>query len=279
MLSRGLFILFSGGFSFAFLLKQLPLLLTQRHPWLQRIFYLSYFTYVMIQLASVWSFLDNRPLSNFSNVTNFSTLLYTIALVGTLYISAQRVIALYPSTQYCKWVQRLLWPVLALFLITRIIRTVFVFLNNSATNSLANWLQLATLLPILIIRSYFDISSFYALVQIRMANYDFLKIRSTDKAQQAMMQLGINVLIEFTLSIIALVIALMEALAFTGDNLAIMDWMLIAWSIASAFESKALYSAIFEERRTSAAKSSQYDEGSKFTSSKLKSVRAAPDEQ
>jgi hypothetical protein len=247
-LNRSYFLLFAAGFSVSILLKQSIVLITDRKKqWVNLVLYNSFMLYVLIQLVNAWSTLEKRTIPNFTYAISFSTLLYSISLCATLYISMQRVSCFYPVGKFQAFVSKGMIVIPAVLFAVRIVRTVLVFIQNSGSSVFpqAAVMQLITLLPVLALRAVFDCLSLYALRQIGNKSASYFQIEDNAPTKRAMNSITISLIIELFLSIVSLMVATLEAVNYQGMMVSFIDWLLIAWCISSAIDQKAHYRIIF----------------------------------
>ena len=170
MISRDLFQLFSGGFALSLILKNIILTFAETKRNYTNVFMNSCFAiYLSIQLSHAWSDLTGDSSWNSLQAMNFltfSTILYTISLLSTMYISAIRMIILSPSSSVLKKIVKYSYiPLILAFCLVRTVRTSFQFVNNKtptfSTKTIAI-LQISTLLPVIVIRIFLDLVSIKA---------------------------------------------------------------------------------------------------------------------
>ncbi|KAI8831717.1 hypothetical protein BC829DRAFT_449245 [Chytridium lagenaria] len=133
--------------------------------------------------------------------------------------------------------------------IVRLVRSGFIFQNTAqatptpALTNNATYLQMATLLPTLFIRLVLDVWSFW--------NLHWSRVKYVEQAgREAFNIITSSLTIEFSLSILATIVACQEAVNTNPDRLAFMDWLLFSWCLASWVEQRPLFMLIFGSRLT-----------------------------
>ncbi|KAI8894511.1 hypothetical protein BC833DRAFT_604667 [Globomyces pollinis-pini] len=206
-----------------------------------KVFLTSWLIYVTIQLINAWTILENSKIPNFTYAVSFSTLLYNITICGILFVSLQRFEALYSTNLKSLPIKKIGLYFIGVLFLARTIRSGLVFLQNtgSAVFPESNMIQLATIFPILIIRTILDIGSFKKVFELR--------VRDTNDSSKlkAFKKIIVSLSLEIILSVFAIGIAGLEAIAYTGLKPAFVDWILIAWCLGALTEQKKLYQIIF----------------------------------
>jgi hypothetical protein len=252
-LIRYFFLLFAAGFSLALLLKQsIVLLIDRRKQGLNLILYFSFLIYLLIQLVNAWSLLEKRTIPNFVYVTASSTVLYSLTLCATLYISMKRVCCFYQTGLIHKMISKITIVVPLVLFVVRIVRTVLVFIQSTSSTIFPAIaiLQLITLFPVLILRAIFDITSLFGLVYITNRSNSFYQIDDKATTKGAVHTMMISLSYELGLSLFSLFVAIVEAFNYEYDMVAFIDWLLISWCIASSIDQRDLYRTIFSNATT-----------------------------
>lgn len=247
MLQREEFLLFAAGFSLSLMIKQSITLFVEfkKQNILNLIMLLSWTLYILVQGSNAWNILYRKPVMD-PKFLAVSTILYTITIVSTLYISIVRVIALNCNglKTMTRSVKLIMFPLLLILTFIRCVRTALLITQGSNINSspspIISELQLASIVPILLLRVLFDSLSLLSLFNI---SKNFVK--SNDRARTSIMTISISLVFEVCVSIISIVVAVLETIKYQGDCIAFQDWWLIAWSIASSIEQRSHYISIF----------------------------------
>jgi hypothetical protein len=136
-LTRNFFLLFAAGFSLALLLKQsIILLVDRRKQGLNLILYFSFLIYLLIQLVNAWSLLEKRTIPNFVYVTASSTVLYSLTLCATLYISMKRVCCFYQTGFLYKIVSKTTIAVPLLLFLLRLAKSILEFIQSTSSSTI-----------------------------------------------------------------------------------------------------------------------------------------------
>ncbi|KAJ3251829.1 hypothetical protein HK103_002039 [Boothiomyces macroporosus] len=128
----------------------------------------------------------------------------------------------------------------------RMARTVLVMIENSGTAFFpqASTLQVITLVPIFVVRMSFDIAASYKLLQ----QYNSSVEKSPSKLC-VFYQIGYSLFMEIVLTFFSIVVAVLEAENYTGDNVAFMDWIMISWAIGGLLEQSHILKALFDDNQ------------------------------
>ncbi|KAJ3098773.1 hypothetical protein HDU97_003735 [Phlyctochytrium planicorne] len=246
--------LVASGFSLAYILKYGLILCTRKFRGTDltaAIIMFCWLFYIVVQLVDLWTKRTWGPIFNFQWLISAVTILYSATLSAVLYISVIRCSAL--SGLNGLYRQIFDWSgfgmVIGVFLV-RLIRTGFIFYQTSQSNtnatlsSSSTTMQIVTLMPTLFMRFLLDTWSLY---QLYMSRVKFIKQAGSN---EAFWIITVSLIIEFGLSILAIIVGMQEALNWTGDKLSFMDWLLFSWCLASWVEQRPLYMQIFGQQMT-----------------------------
>ncbi|KAJ3125864.1 hypothetical protein HK101_005845 [Irineochytrium annulatum] len=218
----------------------------------------SWIVYILVQLVNTWDGMTVGLPQGYYWLVDFSTILYSLTLASIVYMSVLRVIALSNISTYRRTLELTGAGVVLLFFLIRGVRTVLIFMqsasNNGATNASLSQtstnLQIATLIPLLSLRIVIDCVSIYRLWESR--------VRFVDQGgKEAFRVICYSLAVETLLSILATVVAVQEAMNYTGAKLSFMDWMLFSWCLASWIEQRPLFMQIFGARMTTTSSGGQ----------------------
>lgn len=247
MLQREEFLLFAVGFSLSLMLKQSITLFVdfKKQNILNFVMLFSWSLYILIQGTNAWNVLYHRPVLD-PRFLAASTILYTITIMCTLYMSMIRVIALNcnGSSTLTRLVKKTMFPLLLILAFIRCLRTAFLLIQktnvNSSPSPIIAELQLASMVPILVLRIVFDSLSLISLFSI---SKDF--VQTDEKASLSISTISISLVFEICIAVVSIVVAVLETIKYQGDCIAFQDWWLISWSISSLIEQRSHYVAIF----------------------------------
>ncbi|KAJ3207018.1 hypothetical protein HDU67_007806 [Dinochytrium kinnereticum] len=212
--------------------------------------------------------------------SNFKPLLlhtcsYSVTLVAVLHLSVLRSAALSGFGQALRKRFELVGLMVVIgILLIRLVRTGFIFYQTTqsspvpalSTNSttlqvgvdehipyfacrdLLEFNLIITLMPALFLRFILDVWSLFNLYRCRVKYVE-------QAGKEAFNIIIISLLIEFVLSMLAIIVGMQEALVTPGDRLAFMDWLLFSWCLASWVEQRPLYMLIFGMKITTSSHS------------------------
>lgn len=128
----------------------------------------------------------------------------------------------------------------------RMARTVLVIIENSGTAFFpqASTLQVITLVPIFVVRMSFDIAASYKLLQQYNSSVEKSPLKLC-----VFYQIGYSLFMEIVLTFFSIVVAVLEAENYTGDNVAFMDWIMISWAIGGLLEQSHILKALFDDNQ------------------------------
>ncbi|KAI8806222.1 hypothetical protein BJ742DRAFT_870748 [Cladochytrium replicatum] len=254
---RSFFVLVNSGFALGFCIKYGIIIASRRSQHRDKIpGYLlgCWFVYVLIQVIDMWSKKSSGVIPNYGYVLNLSTLLYSACLCGIAYMSVVRILALSIS-RHTSVLRRIAYIVIGVMFGVRVIRSCLAFAVTVQTSSgntesathlggIVAVLQFLTLLPILVGRTILDVLSTYQLWKARVKYMDY--------GRDAFYTIVLSLIFETLLSMVALIVAAEEALIqYFGvsipNTLAVADWLLISWCMASWIEQRPLYRQIFNQ--------------------------------
>ncbi|KAI8803295.1 hypothetical protein BJ742DRAFT_501254 [Cladochytrium replicatum] len=123
-------------------------------------------------------------------------------------------------------------------------------------------MQFLTLLPILVGRTILDFISTWQLWKFR--------VKYMDSGRDAFYTIAISLVVETVLSHIAIVVSAEEALVSffrisIPNMLAVTDWLLISWCLASWIEQRPLYRQIFNQPESSGPTSAAANKSADLT--------------
>ncbi|KAJ3254444.1 hypothetical protein HK103_007162 [Boothiomyces macroporosus] len=132
---------------------------------------------------------------------------------------------------------------LTIFVI-RFVRTILIYIQNSgsAVFPAAATMQVITIFPIFILRMLFDMASLLKLFQ----HFNSLTQQNSAKLI-AFYQLRYYLVVELILTLFSIVVAVLESLNYSGNNVADMDWIMISWAISALLEQSQILSKLFAE--------------------------------
>jgi hypothetical protein len=271
--ARQYFLLVAGAFSLALLIKQSLTLCVDRKKQLINITILiSFSCYVIIHMIRAWMTLENNTTIYFDYAVKGSTILYNISICSILYLSMTRAACFFQTGTIKTVAENCAKAFTIGLLVIRNIRTAMIFTNYDSTSgriAIVPIIQLATLFVILILRAVFDISSLYAIFKINKQAEGFFQTKNDYSTKRAVQTLILNLIVELMFSALAIFVAVLEAIPYTGTMIAFADWYLISWSIASAVEQRQLYRIIF---RTETSSEGQRSKASKKVKGSVKNV-------
>ncbi|KAJ3321659.1 hypothetical protein HDV06_003952 [Boothiomyces sp. JEL0866] len=198
----------------------------------------------MIQLVNTWSTLQTRTIENFTWVVSTSTLFYSVCVTSLLYISMQRYLAINHQSTYSEWIRKGTIAMLVVLFLVRVVRTGYVFIQNSGSSvfPIASTLQILTIFPIFVIRMFFDVASLIKLYE----HFSSVSLQPSNK-RVAFAQLGYSLVVEILLTLLSIYVAYMEAIGYTGDNIAVVDWIMISWAIGALLEQSQILKRLFSD--------------------------------
>ncbi|KAJ3314264.1 hypothetical protein HDV04_000630 [Boothiomyces sp. JEL0838] len=213
MLNRSYFVLFCGGFSLSLVLKQLALVLSI--PSQRRFGYLLlvWSGYIIIQLANTWSTLQGNTLSGITLAVSTSTLFYSACVTWLLYISMQRYLAINHEAKYKLVIRRGTIALMLTIFVIRFVRTILIYIQNSGS------------------------AVFPAAATMQQNSTKLI----------AFYQLRYYLVVELILTLFSIVVAVLESLNYSGNNVADMDWIMISWAISALLEQSQILSKLFAE--------------------------------
>ena len=134
MLQREEFLLFAAGFSLSLMLKQSITLFVEfkKQNILNTIMLVSWTLYILVQGSNAWNILYHKSVMD-PRFLAVSTILYTITIISTLYISIIRVVALNCNglKTMTRYVKVIMFPLLLILTFIRCLRTALLITQGS----------------------------------------------------------------------------------------------------------------------------------------------------
>lgn len=247
---RSNFSLLIAGFSYALIFIAIFNLRTRKYVRDDKLVLaaiLSWLVYISIQIVDSWTKKTvTGAIPQFYWAIATATLFYNFTLCSILHSSFKRFLAL---TEIKSLKDHLTYSshfIVGTLFIVRGVRTGFVYSNssnnnipNAALTQTATSLQLATLFPFLVLRVAADVVSLAKLVRGRIKFASNCNNHVVGKA-------GIYIVVEIFLGILAFIVALEEALLYTGVKPAFIDWLLVSWCLVGWVDQHNILRKLFE---------------------------------
>ncbi|KAJ3415182.1 Arginase, catabolizes arginine to ornithine and urea [Chytridiales sp. JEL 0842] len=227
--------LVASGFALFMIFKYTAVLLSRKLRGTDRIAAAilgAWSVYIIIQVIDLWSKRTTGAIENWFYAINTSTLFYSTVLCGILYMSILRVLALFGGVPTGESVSSMTnkrrleiagIALVAIIFLVRGVRTILIFIASTADktsvpalNANATAMQIATLLPTLLIRLILDIISLYKLYESRVKYVE-------TAGQEAFTAIVISTIAEQIFAVLAIFVAFQEASQFQGNKLSFMD--------------------------------------------------------